>query len=121
MQLINAPIKDTKQRKPKFSSGRSRRQKGRRREKQAAEELERLGFEATGDIESIDIYTTGLLKGFHIEVKGWEKADMTSWLKQAETDAKKRKKEYPIIMYKQNYGRWAVIMSSETFAKLILR
>lgn len=100
--------------------GRSSRNKGKRGEREAAQEIQRLlgvqarrGCQYRGGPDSPDILTT--LPGIHWEVKRTERLRIYEAMQQAAQEAPEG--AVPVVLYRANRRPWLVILYLEDFSK----
>ena len=98
------------------------REKGKRGERELAQELSKYGYSArrgqqysgaNGDADVIGV------PGLHIECKRVEKLNLEEAVKQAEHDA--RPGEYSCVMHRRNRENWKVTMPLDEFMHLWAR
>ena len=100
--------------------GRMSREKGKRGERMAAKELEKLGIEARraqqycGEAGDADLITD--VEGLHFEVKNVERFNLYTALEQAERD--KRDEEVSVVLHKRNGKRFVVIHYLEDWPEI---
>jgi Holliday junction resolvase len=88
------------------------RQKGARGEREFAENLRALGFDArrgqqfSGSPDSPDVVTN--IPGVHFEVKRVERGSLYAWLAQAQKDAGAG--QIPVVAHRRNNGGWIAIL-----------
>jgi Holliday junction resolvase len=88
------------------------RQKGARGEREFAENLRSLGFDArrgqqfSGSPDSPDVITN--IPGVHFEVKRVERGSLYAWLAQAQKDAGAG--QIPVVAHRRNNGGWIAIL-----------
>jgi len=92
--------------------GKTSREKGKRGERELAEELRKLGIDArrgmqfSGSPDSPDVITS--IDGIHIECKRVEKLHLYPSLQQATNDAGDGK--IPLVAHRRNRSPWIVIL-----------
>ena len=93
------------------------RQKGARGERELAEFLRDLGFEArrgqqfSGGGDSPDVVHN--IPGIHIECKRVETGNLYKWLAQAKCDALADK--IPVVFHRRNDSDWVVVLDAKDF------
>lgn len=101
--------------------GKSSQAKGRRAEIELAQYLQAHGEPNARPGDPLNYGTqpdiTGI-KGLHIECKRHEKLEIAKWYQQSRTDAQRMQDGKPVVIYRQNYSEWMILLSLSDFMEI---